>query len=64
MYILVWGTVLEFFDRNLVSGEFWCWHPHAKIPKFIILTYRRHFADMLPTFPVKTVPIQPLLMEI
>jgi hypothetical protein len=37
-----------------VLGEFWCQHPHAKIPKFIdISTCCRHVADMLPTFPAK-----------
>ncbi len=47
-------SVGNFWHKNLVSGEFWCQHRHAKIPKFIdILTYRRHFADMSPTFPAK-----------
>ncbi len=47
-------SVGNFWHKNLVSGEFWCRHPQAKNPKFInILTYRRHFANMLPTFPAK-----------
>jgi hypothetical protein len=50
-----WGggvgySVGNFRHKNLVSGEFWCRHPHAKISKFIdISTCRRHVADMPPT---------------
>jgi hypothetical protein len=53
-------SVGNFRHKNLVLGEFWCWHRHAKIPKFIdISTYRRHFADMSPTFPAKPTTTPP-----
>jgi hypothetical protein len=56
-------SVGNFRHKNLVSGEFWFWHPHAKIPKFIdISTCCRHVANMLPTFPAK-IPILRLLSE-
>ncbi len=50
------------FDTKILSGEFWCRHPHTKIPKFIdILTCRRHVTDMSPTFPAKARSLRPHL---
>jgi hypothetical protein len=47
-------SVGNFRHKNLVSGEFWCRHPHAKNPKFIdILTCCRHVVNMSPTFPAQ-----------
>ncbi len=57
-------SVGNFWPKNLVSGEFWSRHPHAKIPKFInILTCCRHVANMSPIFPAKATGRRQLLVQ-